>query len=120
MEIFGINGWELIIILLVAVVVLGPERLPHYAARLAQGVRDLRRLADGARESLREQMGPEFDSIDWKQYDPRQYDPRRIVREALQDEPDETVSSSPAGDPARPRRGYRFDPTYTPVDPDAT
>ena len=29
------------------------------------------------------EMGPEFDDVDWRQYDPRQYDPRRIVREAL-------------------------------------
>ncbi len=66
-----------------ALLVIGPERLPEYVARLRQWIRDLKRLADGARTQLRDQMGPEFDDVDWSAYDPRQYDPRRIVREAL-------------------------------------
>jgi sec-independent protein translocase protein TatB len=36
---------------------------------------------------MREEMGPEFDEVDWKKLDPRQYDPRRIIREALLDDP---------------------------------
>ena len=81
-----INGWEIIVLAVVAVVVLGPERLPQYAAKLAGYVRQARTLAQGAREQLREQMGPDFENVDWSQYDPRRYDPRRIVREALLDE----------------------------------
>ncbi len=82
---FDINGWEVIVLALVAVVVLGPERLPVYAAKLARGVRQARMLAEGAKAQLKEQLGPDFDDVNWRQYDPRQYDPRRIVREALLD-----------------------------------
>ena len=81
----GVNGWEFIALIVLAVVVLGPERLPEYASKLAQFVKQARAMAEGAKGQLREQMGPEFDDIDWQQYDPRQYDPRRIVREALLD-----------------------------------
>lgn len=63
--------------------VLGPERLPQYAAQLGRLVRELRRMATGAREQLREEVGPEFDDVDWRKLDPRQYDPRRIIKEAL-------------------------------------
>src|SRR4051812_33495770 len=42
-------------------------------------------MAQGASEQMREELGPEFDEIDWRKLDPRQYDPRRIVREALSD-----------------------------------
>jgi sec-independent protein translocase protein TatB len=83
--VFGINGSEFIVLLVVAAVVLGPERLPQYAAQLGRLVRELRRMAQGASEQMREELGPEFDEIDWRKLDPRQYDPRRIVREALQD-----------------------------------
>ena len=83
MNLFDINGWEFIIILVVALLVIGPERLPEYSAKLTKMVRQVRSLADAAKVQLREQMGSEFDDVDWKQYDPRQYDPRRIVREAL-------------------------------------
>ena len=88
---FDINGWELIVLILLGIVILGPERLPEYAAKLARLVKQLRAMADGARGQLREQLGPEFEDVNWRQYDPRQYDPRRIVREALLD-------PSPAGD----------------------
>ena len=83
---FDINGWEFIILVVAALLVIGPERMPEYSAKLARMVKQVRGLADAAKVQLREQMGPEFDDVDWKQYDPRQYDPRRIVREALMDD----------------------------------
>ena len=86
MNVFDINGWEFVILVIVAILVIGPDRMPEYAAKLAKLVKQVRALADTAKGQLREQMGSEFDDVDWKQYDPRQYDPRRIVREALMDE----------------------------------
>jgi sec-independent protein translocase protein TatB len=80
---FGISGQEFIVLLILAAVVLGPERLPTYAQQLARLVRELRRMAQGASEQVRAELGPEFDDLDWRRLDPRQYDPRRIVREAL-------------------------------------
>ena len=96
---FGINGSEFIVLLVVAAVVLGPERLPQYAQQLARVVRELRRMAQGASEQMREELGPEFDEIDWRKLDPRQYDPRRIVREALSDavDPDDPLGVRAAG-----------------------
>lgn len=82
----GINGLELVVLAIIAVVVLGPERLPEYAAQLARLVKGLRRMATGAREQLREEVGPELDEVDWRKLDPRQYDPRRIIKEALLDD----------------------------------
>jgi sec-independent protein translocase protein TatB len=112
-----IGGWEFIALIVLAVVILGPERLPEYAAKLARLVRQARAMAEGAKGQLREQMGPEFDNIDWRQYDPRQYDPRRIVREALLDPtPDQAddASSYSTG-----TRGYDA-AKPTPYDEDAT
>jgi sec-independent protein translocase protein TatB len=83
--VFGINASEFIVLLAVAAVVLGPERLPHYTQQLTRLIRELRRMAAGAQEKVREELGPEFDEVDWRALDPRQYDPRRIVREALSD-----------------------------------
>lgn len=80
---FGINAGEILLLTLIAIIVLGPQRMPEYAAKLARGIRQLRVMAEGAKGQLKEQLGPEYDDIDWRQYDPRQYDPRRIVREAL-------------------------------------
>ncbi|MCM3656178.1 sec-independent translocase [Agromyces mediolanus] len=82
---FGLTFEKLLIIGVIAVFLLGPERLPHYAAQLGRLVRSLRDLASGAKDRMREEMGPDFDDVDWKKLDPRQYDPRRIIREALSD-----------------------------------
>lgn len=83
---FGLTFDKVLIILVIAVFLIGPDRLPGYAATLARLVRSLRDLANGAKDRMREEMGPEFDEVDWQKLDPRQYDPRRIIREALVDE----------------------------------
>lgn len=83
---FGLTFDKLLIILVIALFLIGPDRLPAYAAQLARLVKTLRGFADGARDRMREEMGPEFDEVDWRKLDPRQYDPRRIIREALIDE----------------------------------
>ena len=79
----GINGGEILLLILIAILVLGPTRMPEYAAKLARGIRQLRVMAEGAKGQLKEQLGPDYQEINWRQYDPRQYDPRRIVRQAL-------------------------------------
>jgi sec-independent protein translocase protein TatB len=79
----GFSFDKLIVIAVLAVFLLGPERIPHYAAQLGRLVRTVRDMANGAKERLRDEMGPDFDDVDWKKLDPRQYDPRRIIREAL-------------------------------------
>ena len=82
----GLTFDKLIIIAIIAAFLLGPERIPHYAAMLGRFVRKAKELADGAKDRLKDEMGPEFDDIDWKKLNPRQYDPRRIIRDALLDD----------------------------------
>ncbi|KQV24508.1 MULTISPECIES: hypothetical protein [unclassified Microcella] len=80
---FGLTFEKLLLIGLIAVLLIGPDRLPGYAAQFARFIRTMRDMANGAKERMREEMGPDFDDVDWKKLDPRQYDPRRIIREAL-------------------------------------
>ena len=97
---FGINGGEAIIILVVAILVIGPERLPKYAEQLAGLVKRARVLMADAKEKVSEELGPEITDVDWAQLDPRRYDPRRIVRDALLD--DTPVTPTKPSKPARP------------------
>ncbi|PID96824.1 MAG: preprotein translocase subunit TatA [Actinomycetales bacterium] len=121
-----INGYEFIVLVLLAVVILGPERLPEYAAKLGRLVRQLRALAEGARGQLKEQLGPEFEDLNWRQYDPRRYDPRRIVREALADpspseeQPDPDPAGADVSTPTPPRTVAYDSSLPVPWDPDAT
>ncbi|WP_258142690.1 Sec-independent protein translocase TatB [Arthrobacter sp. MYb227] len=87
----GINGSEFLVLAILAVVILGPEKLPEYASKLARLVKELRRMATGAKEQIREEMGDDIADMDWKKLDPRQYDPRRIIKDALLDDFQEAV-----------------------------
>ena len=93
---FGLTFEKLLIIGVIAAFLIGPQRLPVYAAKLGQLARGVRDLADGAKSRLAEEMGPEFKDVDWKKLDPRQYDPRRIVMNALSADDEPTPGERPS------------------------
>ncbi|MGC4174602.1 Sec-independent protein translocase TatB [Demequina sp.] len=100
---FGINPGEFALLALVAVIVIGPERLPAYSRQLREWVVRGRQIWAQGKQQIQAEVG---DDIDWKSLDPRQYDPRRIVREALYEPlpaPGSAAPASPAqaGEPAR-------------------
>lgn len=82
----GISGPELVVIALVAVIIIGPTRLPEYTRTLIDWIKGLRRFVDSSKETMEKDMGVSMDEL--RKYDPRQYDPRRIVREAWDDTTD--------------------------------
>ena len=81
--VLGISGPEFLVIVLVAVIVVGPQRLPEYARKLTQAVRRLRVFLDDAKEQIAEEVGPELADLNLSDLNPRNYDPRKIVRDAL-------------------------------------
>ncbi len=92
-KVLGINGPEFLLLLIIGLLVIGPSRLPEYTQKLANIVKEVRRMASGAREQIKEEVGIDIDEVDWKKYDPRQYDPRRIIKEALLEDDTKPVSS---------------------------
>ena len=107
-------GWpELLVLALVGLFVLGPERLPAAAAWVANTVRTVRDYATGARDQLRSELGPEFEDLRKPLEDlrsVRDLNPRRAVRQHLFTDPpvDGTWSGSTApGAPGHPFRAGR-------------
>ncbi|WP_375480298.1 sec-independent translocase [uncultured Jatrophihabitans sp.] len=100
---FNVGPFELMVLAIVGIVVLGPDRLPGLARDAARMIRSLRDMATGARQQLRDELGPEFadvdlrnlnprtalqravlgDEVDWQKYDPRRLDPRSAARNAI-------------------------------------
>jgi sec-independent protein translocase protein TatB len=111
---------KLLVIAIIAVIVLGPQRLPKYAAQLGRMVRGLRDLANGAKDRLREEMGPDFDEVDWQRLDPRQYDPRRIIRDALSEDAAPVAVVRPPESSAVKSSHTMADGVPTPFDGEAT
>lgn len=86
---FDSVGWpEILILALVGLFVLGPERLPEGAAWLGKAVRQIKEYATGAREQIRSEIGPEFDELK-KPLDElrsvRNFNPRTAVTKHLLD-----------------------------------
>ncbi|MGW9111964.1 Sec-independent protein translocase TatB [Microbacterium sp. NPDC055683] len=95
---FGLTIEKVLLIAFIAALIIGPERLPRYAENLAHFTRRAREWVQGARTRVKDEMGEDFDEVDWRKLDPRQYDPRRIIREALLD--DAPVAAPTAVKPA--------------------
>ena len=132
---FDSVGWGEILVLIVAgLFILGPERLPEAAAWLGKSMRKVREFASGARDQLREEMGPEFEEFRKPLEDLRQlrnFDPRRAITNHLFDgDPDPLGlngtsggSTKPNGYPtpaAKPAQESLKPGEKPPVDPDAT
>ncbi|KAA5837130.1 Sec-independent protein translocase protein TatB [Saccharopolyspora hirsuta] len=61
---FDSIGWpELLVLIVVGLFVLGPERLPQGAAWLGKTVRQVKEYATGARDQIKSELGPEFDDL---------------------------------------------------------
>jgi sec-independent protein translocase protein TatB len=73
---FDIGLGELIGIAVVALIVLGPEKLPRYAADAAKMLRAVRKMASDARNEVTKELGPELSSLG-------DLNPRGLIRKHL-------------------------------------
>jgi sec-independent protein translocase protein TatB len=78
--VFGIGLPELAVIVVVAVIVFGPDRLPEFARQAGRFIRQVRTFTQSARDDIRSELGPEFSDFELTDLDPR-----RAVRKYIQD-----------------------------------
>jgi sec-independent protein translocase protein TatB len=116
---FDLNLPKLLVLAVIALVIFGPHELPKIASQAGKALRDLRRIAEGAKNDLREGLGPEFSDFDLEDLNPK-----RFVQKHLFD--DLNGDSATAGATAQPSRpaasnGLRLAPgERPPFDADAT
>ncbi len=60
---FGLSFGEVLIIAVVALILLGPDRLPDAARTLGKGLRQLRRAADDVKDDVERELRPELDQL---------------------------------------------------------
>jgi sec-independent protein translocase protein TatB len=78
---FNIGPMEFLVLAIVAVIVIGPDRLPNMARDAARMLRTLRELATGARTQLRDELGPEFADLGLDEL--RNLNPRTALQRAI-------------------------------------
>lgn len=91
---FGQVGWgEMLLILLIGLFVFGPERLPGVAKDAGKMLRQLRSMANGVRDDIRSELGPEVADLDLASLNPRTF----VAKHLLADDEDDEVTPSTNG-----------------------
>jgi sec-independent protein translocase protein TatB len=120
-SLFDLSIPKILVLLVLGLMIFGPEQLPRMASQAGRALRDLRRLADNARADLTDSLGPEF-----RDFDLNDLNPRALVRKHLFDDlaDDENYSWTEPADsgPSVPvRSAVRLDPDEVPpYDAEAT
>jgi len=74
-----INGPEFALLLVLAVILFGPERLPDLARKAARLVSFLRATANNAQQQLTKELGPEFQNLDFRDLNPRSFIQKNLL-----------------------------------------
>lgn len=80
---FDLSLTKLLFLAVIALVVFGPKELPKIAAQAGRALRDLRRIAEGAKQDLREGLGPEFQDFDFDDLNPRRFVQKHLLDEQV-------------------------------------
>jgi sec-independent protein translocase protein TatB len=81
--VFDVGLGEALLLLVLALVIFGPDQLPKVASQAGRALRQLRTMANSAKDDLRDGLGPEF-----ADFDVADLSPRRFVRKHLLDDLD--------------------------------
>jgi sec-independent protein translocase protein TatB len=81
LSVFDLSFTKLLVLAVIALVVFGPNELPKLAAQAGRALRDLRRIAEGAKNDLKEGLGPEFQDFDFEDLNPRRFVQKHLLDE---------------------------------------
>ncbi|MGI8614339.1 MAG: sec-independent translocase [Nocardioidaceae bacterium] len=108
---FGMGWGEVAVVLIVAVFVFGPDKLPELAKQAGQFVRTARKMMDNAKNDLTNELGDDYAALrdlNLRDLNPKEFVRRQVI-EAMEGEPEPRPAQRPLRDGEPP-----------PFDPDAT
>lgn len=120
---FNSLGWpELAVLLVVALFVFGPERLPGMVAEAGRMLRTLRQMANSARADLQAELGPELGDLDLASLHPKTFVRKHLFddEELLADLSPEPLRPLPPAGQSPPADHRLADGEPAPYDADAT
>ncbi len=85
---FGIGLTELAVIAFVAVIVMGPDKIPVLAKQAGAMLRKARDFANAARDELRDELGPDYADLELRDLDPRRIVRKHIIEAMEEDDPE--------------------------------
>jgi sec-independent protein translocase protein TatB len=85
LSVFDLSFLKLLVLGVIALVVFGPERLPGMAAQAGQALRELRRMAEGAKSDLQDSLGTDLSDFDIADLNPRHFVRKHLIDELTGD-----------------------------------
>ena len=97
---FDFGAGELVGLAILAMILIGPERLPNLAVDAAKFVKRIREMASKATEELKDNLGPGFEDLK-----PTDLNPKSFIKKQLSSVLDDDDST-----PATSKRTSAIDP----------
>ncbi|GGR28995.1 sec-independent translocase [Streptomyces roseolus] len=68
-----IGALELVTLIVLAVLVFGPDKLPKVVQDVSRFIRKVREFSDSAKEDIRSELGPEFKDFEFEDLNPKTF-----------------------------------------------
>jgi sec-independent protein translocase protein TatB len=76
---FDIGPLELVALVILAVLVFGPEKLPKVIQDVSGFIRKVRQFSDNAKEDIRSELGPEFKDFEFEDLNPKTFARKHLL-----------------------------------------
>lgn len=111
---------ELIALVILALLLFGPDRLPEVIQKAAGALRRVRQFSDSAQEDIRSQLGPEYQDLELGDLHPKTFVRKHLLEDGdlgLPDIRSELSGLREAFEPDAETRGKTPEPSTRTADP---
>jgi sec-independent protein translocase protein TatB len=124
--VFDLSLPKLLVLAVIALIIFGPNELPQIAAQAGRALRDLRKIAESAKNDLREGLGPEFADFEIEDLNPKRFVQKHLLGDLNADQaarqqpaPHAAANGTPRTPAGRPPSGPAFPNSSSPTAPAA-
>ncbi|BDD74642.1 sec-independent protein translocase protein TatB [Streptomyces anthocyanicus] len=78
-----IGALELVTLVVLAVLVFGPDKLPKVIQDVTRTIRKIREFSDSAKQDIRQELGPEFKDFEFEDLNPKTFIRKQLDNEEL-------------------------------------
>jgi sec-independent protein translocase protein TatB len=79
--VFDINAPEFLVLVVIAIIMFGPEKLPEFARKAARVIRYVRNIAGTAQDQLSKELGPGFEDLDIRDLNPKSFIQKHLMED---------------------------------------
>ncbi|MGC9499903.1 sec-independent translocase [Streptomyces sp. WG7] len=78
-----IGALELVTLVVLAVLVFGPDKLPKVIQDVSRTIRKIREFSDSAKQDIRQELGPEFKDFEFEDLNPKTFIRKQLDNDEL-------------------------------------